>query len=234
VSGCRTHGALLGGYILGALEPAEMEEVRRHLGSCTQCAREEAKLSGIPALLDEIDPADVPPPQLSPELEEVVLDRFVRERQQQPEQPVTRLRRTPVLAAATGIAAAVLLALVVLLAGDGDDSVYATSDLRGPGQAAGPQGKAWLTSVDEGTHVRLQAKQLPTGGGHVYELWCVRPDRTWVSGGTFRARADGRAAAELTAAVEPGNYHQIVITRIPAGAPEGARGSMVLTGHLKY
>jgi Anti-sigma-K factor rskA/Putative zinc-finger len=231
VSGCRTHGALLGGYVLGALEPAEMQEVRRHLESCPQCTREEAKLSGLPALLDNIEPSDVPPPQLSPELEEIVLDRFVRERQQQREPRVTRWRRMPVLAAASGIAAALLLALVVLVAGDSDDSAYATSDLRGP--AAGPRGKAWLTTVDAGTHVSLQAKQLPTGGG-VYELWCVRPDRTWVSGGTFRARADGRAAAEFTAAVEPGDYHLIVITRTPAGAPEGARGSMVLRGHLKY
>ena len=234
MSGCRTHGALLGGYVLGALEPAEMEEVRRHLESCRQCAREEAKLSGLPALLDKIDPADVPPPELSPELEEVVLDRFVRERQEEPEQRVTRWRRMPVLAAASGIAAALLLALVVLLAGDGDDSVYATSDLRGPGQTAGPRGKAWLTSVDAGTQVRLQAKQLPTGRGDVYQLWCVRPDRTWVSGGTFKARADGRAAAELTAGVMPGDYHMIIITRIPAGAPERARGSMVLSGRLQY
>jgi anti-sigma-K factor RskA len=235
VSGCRTHGALLGGYVLGALEPAEMQEVRRHLESCAQCAREEAKLSGLPALLDQIDPADVPPPQLSPELEEVVLDRFVRERQQQqPEPRIIRRRRMPVLAAAAGIAAALVLALVVLVADDGDESAYATSDLRGPGQAAGPRGKAWLTTVDAGTQVSLQAKQLPPGRGDVYELWCVRPDRTWVSGGTFRARADGRAAAVLTAAVEPGDYHRIVITRIPAGSPEGARGSMVLKGQLKY
>jgi anti-sigma factor RsiW len=234
VSGCHTHGALLGGYVLGRLEPAEMEEVRRHLESCTQCAREAAKLSGLPALLDKIDPEDVPPPQLSPELEEVVLDRFVRERQQQPAPQLARRRRMPVLAAATGIAAALLLAVVVLLAGDGDDTVYATSDLSGPSQAAGPKGTAWLTAVDAGTHVSLQAKQLPTDGGHVYELWCVRPDRTWVSGGTFKARADGRAAAEFTAGVKPGDYHMIVITQIPAGAPEGARGSMVLKGHLKY
>ena len=80
VSGCPTHGALLGGYVLGALEPPEMEAMRLHLESCPQCAREERKLAGLPALLDTIEPGDVPPPQLSPELEELVLDRFVRER----------------------------------------------------------------------------------------------------------------------------------------------------------
>jgi hypothetical protein len=48
------------------------------------------------------------------------------------------------------------------------------------------------------------------------------------------AGANGRAAAELTAAVAPGDYHQIVVTRTPAEAPEGARGTMVLGGKLKY
>jgi anti-sigma-K factor RskA len=232
VSGCRTYGTLLGGYVLGALDPAEMEEVRRHLETCPQCAREEAKLSGLPALLDQIDPADVPPPQLSPELEEVVLDRFVRERQEPLEPEIARWRRTPVLAAAAGIAAALLLALVVLLSGSGEDSAYATSDLRSPRAAEGPAAKAWLTVVDAGTHVSFQAKRL--SGGDMYELWCVRPDGTRVSGGTFKARADGRASAELTAAVSPGDYHEIVVTRLPAGAPEGARGRMVLQGELKY
>ena len=34
---CPTHGALLGGYILGSLEPAEMEEMRRHVAECPYC-----------------------------------------------------------------------------------------------------------------------------------------------------------------------------------------------------
>jgi anti-sigma-K factor RskA len=232
VTGCHTHGPLLGGYVLRALDPVEMEEVRRHLETCPQCAREQAKLSGLPTLLDQIDPADVPPPQVPPELEEIVLDRFVRERQEPPEPRIGEWRRTPVLAAAAGIAAALLLALVVLLSGSGEDSAYATSDLRSPRATDGPAAKAWLTTVDAGTHVSLQAKRL--SGGDIYELWCVRPDGTRVSGGTFKARADGRASAELTAAVSPGDYHGIVVTRLPAGAPEGARGPMVLQGELKY
>jgi anti-sigma factor RsiW len=234
MTGCHTHGTLLGGYVLGALEPTETEEVRRHLETCSQCAREQAKLAGLPALLDRIDPADVPPPQPSPELEEVVLDRFVRERQEPPELLAARRRRTPVLAAAAGIAAALLLGLVVLLTDSGDESAYASADLRPPGATAGPAATAWLTTVDAGTHVSLQAKRLSGSRQDVYEVWCVRPDRTWVSGGTFKASADGRAAAELTAAVEPGDYHEIVVTRKPADAPEGARGSMVLRGQLKY
>ena len=49
---------------LGALEPAEMEAMRLHLESCLRCAREERKLAG-PALLDTIEPGDVPPRALT-------------------------------------------------------------------------------------------------------------------------------------------------------------------------
>jgi anti-sigma-K factor RskA len=234
VSGCRTHGALLGGYVLGALEPAEMEAMRRHLETCPQCAREERKLSGVPGLLDQIEPGDVPPPELSPELEEIVLDRFVRDREAPPERRAAEWRRAPVLAAAAGIAAALLVALVALFASQKEDTAYATSDLRGRGPAAEASAKAWLTTVDAGTHVSLEATRLPGGRGDLYEVWCVRPDGHWISGGTFKAGPKGRAAAELTAAVEPGDYHEIVVTRIPARAPEDTRGSMVLSGKLKY
>lgn len=232
MSGCPTHGPLLGGYVLGALEPAEMDAVRRHLESCPQCAREERKLAGLPELLDTIEPGDVPPPQLSPELEEVVLDRFVRERRR-PEQPsALRRRRVPVLAAAAGMAAALLVALVVLLAGsDSEDTAYAWSSLKGSGVAAGSHAYARLTSVDAGTHVSLQARGLPKGKAGEFELWCVRTDGRWISGGTFRSRPNGRAAAELTAAVTPGNYHVIVVTTMGAG-PEP--GTPLMRGKLSY
>jgi hypothetical protein len=231
VSGCHTHGALLGGYVLGALEPAEMEAMRLHLESCPQCAREERKLAGLPALLDTIEPGDVPPPQLSPELEELVLDRFVRERRQTERPSAPRWRRVPVLAAASGIAAALLVGLVVLLVGGGaEDSAYAWSSLKGRGAAADAKGYARLASVDAGTHVSLQARRLP-GKREQFELWCVRTDGRWVSGGTFQSRADGRATAELTAAVAPGDYHVIVITTLGAGPEPGAP---VLRGKLTY
>jgi anti-sigma-K factor RskA len=234
VSGCRTHGTLLGGYVLGALDPAEMEAMRRHIDTCPQCAREHRKLSGVPGLLDRIEPGDVPPPELSPELEEVVLDRFVRDREEPPERRELRWRRSPVLAAAAGVAAALLVALVALLASQKEDTMYASADLRGSGPAANTSAKAWLTSVDAGTHVSLEARHLPGDRGDRFELWCIRGDGRWVSGGTFMAGANGRAAAELTAAVSPGDYHKIVVTHISDRAPGSARGTMVLGGELKY
>jgi hypothetical protein len=85
--------------------------------------------------------------------------------------------------------------------------------------------------VDGGTHVKLQAHDLPVGRGAVYELWCVRTDGRWVNGGSFHARTDGSASAQLTAAVRPGDYHVMVVTRPSAG---GKHGAEVMRGKLRY
>ncbi|MEU0821694.1 anti-sigma factor family protein [Streptomyces mirabilis] len=48
------HDALrltLGGYVLGALPSAEMEQVRVHLAACAECQAEHVQLAGLPALL---------------------------------------------------------------------------------------------------------------------------------------------------------------------------------------
>jgi hypothetical protein len=88
-----------------------------------------------------------------------------------------------------------------------------------------------VAEVNAGTRVELRADHLPVMRGATYELWCVRTDGRWINGGTFRARSDGTAAAELTAAVRPGDYHVVVITRHSTG---GMRGAEVMRGKLNY
>ena len=92
-------------------------------------------------------------------------------------------------------------------------------------------GNASAAEVDGGTRVQLRAHHLPVARGAVYELWCVRTDGRWINGGSFRARSNGTAAAELTAAVRPGEYHVVVVTRRSAS---GERGAEVMRGKLKY
>ena len=79
--------------------------------------------------------------------------------------------------------------------------------------------------------MKLRAHDLPVAHGTAYELWCIRTDGHWINGGSFHARKDGTAAAELTAAVWPGEYHVVVITRRSTG---GVRGAEVMRGKLKY
>jgi anti-sigma-K factor RskA len=238
VSGCRSHGQLVGGYVLGALDPEEMERMRLHVADCPRCGPEARALTGLPDLLDRIEPADVPPPALPPGVEEAVLDRFVSERRQA---GASRGRRRPALGRRLALAGAGLAALVLALAiawpfgGDGGErEAYASAELGGLAPAAQAGANAWVAEVPAGTRVRLEARGLPRGGPAEYELWCVRADGRWVSGGTFRAGSDGRAEAELTAAVRPGDYHLMVVTRRAGSAAEGERGTAVLRGRLRY
>jgi anti-sigma-K factor RskA/putative zinc finger protein len=240
MSSCPTHGPLVGGYVLGALEPDEMEEMRAHVASCPHCGPEAGRLAALPGLLDRIVPADVPPPSLSPQVEEAVLDRFARERREAAEGAARRRRagrfgrlagpaRRPLVAfgAAVLVALAIALAVLLPLGGDDGESAYASARLAGPADAAA---SASVAEVPAGTRIRLRTRGLPTGAE--YELWCVRADGRWVSGGTFWADADGSTEAELTAAVKPGDYHWMAVTRQDRDG--GDRGPVVLRGELRY
>ena len=224
MTGCRDYGDLIGPYVLGALEPGEVEEMNEHLAQCDRCALERRRLAGLPALLDAAE-ADDTVAVLSPQLEDAVLDQFVKERARSA-RPARRWRRIAIPAAA---AATVILAVVLaLLLPGGGDSAYARAELWSTsGQVLG---NASAAEVDGGTRVRLRLHHLPVSHSEVYELWCVRADGHWVSGGTFRAARNGRAEAVLTAAVRPGDYHVIVVTR----HSDGDHGPALLSGRLRY
>ena len=226
MSGCRTHADEIGPYVLGALEPDEMEAMRRHLAGCSRCATEVQSLAGIPALLDSAS-ADAEIATPAPGLEEEVLDRFVRERaaSRRPR------RRWPRLAIPAIAVAALIAGILIAALPSGTDPAYAKADLWSLPAGGGAGGSAQAAEVDGGTRVKLRAHDLPVSRGRAYELWCVRTDGRWVDGGTFRARSDGTAAAELTAAVHPGDYHVVVITRRSSG---DLRGAEVMRGKLVY
>lgn len=234
MSRCSSHGELVGGYVLGALEPDEMEEMRQHAAGCPTCGPETRRMAAVPGLLDTVKPGDVPPPTASPEVEEAILDRFARERQ-----PAAAARRRlrvqrRAVAAALAAVAVLALALVLLPFGDGPErSSYASARLAALDSGSSARATAYVNAVPAGTRVRLGARGL-AGRGAVYEVWCVRTNGEWVSGGTFRSSANGRAHAELTAAVKPGDYHVIVVTR-GARSPDGAGDrTPVLRGKLHY
>jgi hypothetical protein len=155
-----------------------------------------------------------------------VLDRFVRE-SARAARPARRWPRVAIPALAA-VVVAVAVALALVLPGDGGGA-YARAELWSmPGDAVG---SATVAEADGGTSVRLRAQHLPVGHGRDYELWCVRTDGRWISGGSFRARPDGSATAQLSAAVEPGEYHVVVVTR---GSEDGRRGPEVMRGKLSY
>jgi anti-sigma-K factor RskA len=224
VSGCASHGDLVGGYVLGALDPEEREEMQRHLETCEACRREYEALLGLPELLDRIEPADVPPPVPSGALEDAVLDRVARERGRR---RAVRRRRPRIALAAAGAAALAAIAVAIVLALPGEDEAYAEGRLTG---TPGAGGRFTVERVPAGTRVSLDVNGL--GARRAYELWCVRTNGRWVSGGTFQPRKDGNADVDLTAAVRPGDYHWVVITGRGAKPPDYE--PQVLKGKLRY
>ncbi len=226
MTGCRSHADLIGPYVLGALEPDEMDAMRSHLASCTRCAAEVRALSGVPALLDRAQ-ADDEIAAPSPGLEDEVLDRFVRERAK----ARPRRRAWPRVAIPAVAVAALIAGILVTALPGGGQTAYAHAELWSLPAGGDAAGTADVAEVDAGTRVKLRVDHLPVRRGTSYELWCIRTDGRWINGGSFHARSDGTAAAELTAAVRPGEYHVVVITRRSA---DGMRGDEVMRGKLTY
>jgi anti-sigma factor RsiW len=232
---CEECRSLLGGYVLDALEPEEMDAVRAHVATCAECAREHATLAPLPALLDaggSTEPVAETPPAA---LEDVVLDRFARER---PRPRTRRLRlrawlSRPVPAAVTAAAAAALVTLAVsaLLDGSGGSEAHAYgARLHGSAAAPGARAYAKLTTHAAGTQVYLYVHGVPPAPGTAYELWCIGGDGSRVSAGTFRVDARGRARVHLTTAARLGEYERLSVERLSPGQP----GQRVMTGAIDY
>jgi hypothetical protein len=232
---------LLGGYVLGALEPDEAEAVREHLPDCPACAAEHASLAALPALLDLAAPLAAPDEPLSPAFEEALLDRFARDRESPAAAPRRRRRlpriawTRPRVAVASGLAAAALTFAVMAAFDDDPPAQPAASrnyivPLRAAASApAGGKVRARVSlyRVPGGTGVHLYASGLQPGPGRVYEMLCEK--RGWsASAGTFRADANGRVEARLTTAARVGEYDSLrVVYRDERGHTKD-----VLTGRL--
>jgi anti-sigma factor RsiW len=201
----------LGGYTLGALEPAEHEAVAEHLARCPQCAAEQARLAGLPALLAHAEGLEIPP--APPAVEERVLDRIAQERGAARRRRRRLLARFPGRTLLTGALAGAAIgagATALVLQDDPANEAAAYSvALRGDG---GASARAQLEPGSGGTKVQLWVEGLPPGGETVYEVLCERPGWS-ASAGTFRADSRGRAYAVLTTAARIGEYESIRVVR---------------------
>jgi anti-sigma factor RsiW len=221
VTDCEGLRQEIGGYVLGALEPAEMAAVRAHLGQCVPCSREHASLSGLPALLtlaEGLDAAAGPPPAV----EERLLDRIASS---QPRPRRARplgwrrgfWRRRSLALTAVGLACAAVgagVTAVLLPGGDSaDPEAYGYEVLlQGTPASPGARARAALESVPSGTNVILWVRGLPRNSDAVYEVRCE--GRDWsASAGTFRADRSGRASITLTTAARQGDYDRIRVVR---------------------
>ena len=237
---CDECRSLLGGYVLEALEPNEMDVVRGHLAECPECSREHAQLAPVPALLDAAGSADIAPAKPPPALEDAVLDNFERKRPRA--EPEGRRRRpraarswlarplpVGIAAAAAGVLATIAVTGGLSGSGPTDEHAYSAS-LRGSALAPGAAAHATLSTQSAGTRVDLRVRGVKPLPGAVYELWCVGRDGTRVSAGTFHVDSSGHASVRLTTAARLGEYDQLSVERLAPGRP----GERVMAGSIEY
>jgi hypothetical protein len=231
---CEHLRSAVGAYALGALDPDEAADVRRHLEVCPECAAVHDELAPLPGLLSLAGGAEkaVTEP-LSPAFEERLLDAFARENASSPRRRLKWRppRRRWLAAGAVGLAAVAAALVGVQLAGDDQPATAYDLTFRNVGAPQGTVAKAAVESTDEGTRVKLSIRGLPADEDAVYEVLCDAEMWT-ATAGTFRTDARGHAYVIVTTAMRRDEYDQIRIVRRVHGADGKYRKRNVLTAKL--
>lgn len=149
----------LGAYLLGALDPAEAERVRTHLGTCGDCRDEHEQLRGLPETLGTLTPyylealeAAEPSPGMFDELLRRATD------------DTRRRRRRRVVLGSSAAAAVLAVAVAGGLATTGDaPSAPATTTVSAANDRTDVQASARLTSRSWGTQVALRLSGVAPG-----------------------------------------------------------------------
>ena len=211
MSGCPTHGPLVGGYALGALEPEEMEEMRRHVAVCPHCGPEADRLKALPGLLDRSCRPTCHPQRRRPRWRRrCSIDSPAsggrRARAGRRSAVPTAPRAVPRFSVdATGsspagrswsgwraLSQSWWRSRWYSRAGTTRAGTPAYASVSLEARAGGSaSATAWLDQVPAGTRIRLESSGLPAGSE--YEVWCIRSDGRWVErrdvlGGSRRPR----------------------------------------------
>lgn len=209
-------GSEAAAYVLGALEPAEVETFRRHLEQCAVCRDEVDTLRGVVQALPLAAPQVQPPKRLR--------RRVLRAVHGQPRRRATTSSRPRLRISVPRPALAVLGAVLVAAA-----AVVAGVELSsgGPGtrviqaRLSGISGSAQLRV--SGTHGELIVRNLtPPPAGHVYEVWLKPPGANPVPASVlFSVNSNGGADVGLPRGLR--GISQVMVT------PEPQDGSPVPT-----
>jgi anti-sigma-K factor RskA len=221
------HHPDVAGYVLGALERAELTAFEEHLATCEECQREVAELQDLPALLERAQ--DVPAIEAPPDLRERTFAAIERAAGR-----ARRGRRLRLML--TGAAAAVLLVVAflggVLLtqAGPFADRGRVVTFALAAADGGPARGTAEARQVADGLEISMEVSGLaPNPPGTVYECWYVGPGDTLarpnrVSAGTFTVGPDGQASLHMHSAADLRRYPAMGVTL------ERDRGNPARTG----
>jgi len=217
----------LAAWMLGALEPAEVERFERHLAGCERCRTDlnwlRPAVDTIPATVTQLSP----PPRLRGRLLGIV--RADARREAGPERsrrwlPWLAIPR-PALAAlaATALVAAGIAGYVLR----GDESGQTTIEANASRQAQGASAEL-IVEGDSGT---LEAEGMPKlGRDHVFQAWIVDEGATKPRPSTlFVPRRGGTATASISGLEDAA---QVMVTREPRGGSAQPTSAPLLRARL--
>lgn len=209
-------------YVLGALEPDEADEFRRHLEQCAVCRDE---VSSLRHVVDAL-PMAAPQYPLPRGLRRRVLGTARRTPRQAPPSARASPSRSrmvvPVRAIAGGLAA-VIVAVVVALA-------LTSGGSPGPRVIQASTGNAELRIAGGQGELIVRALPQPPAG-QIYEVWLARPNRPFTpTSALFGVTTGGQAYVGI-----PGDLNgvsEILVTPEPAGGTKVPTHAPVIVARL--
>lgn len=223
MTGFHDRGDDAAAYVLGALEPAEAEEFRRHLASCTACREQVAALQQTANAL----PMAAPQYPVPARLRRRVLRTVRAERERPPRSAAPMVGRLavprPIAAGAALAAAMAAIVLALSLSGAGGARVIKA-------QVAGISGAAQFRL--SGDHGELVVHHLsPPPRGRIYEVWTRRSGHAPVPANVlFGATPTGSSYVPLPGSMR--GVSLVMVTPEPAGGSRVPTHSAVITARL--
>jgi anti-sigma factor RsiW len=227
MNGSRHTEPLLGGYVLGVLEPGERRAVEEHLASCPDCQLELADLAAMRAALGEVPPEaflDGPP-----EGGDLLLRRTLRAVRGQ--RSSTDRRRYALVAAGVVALTAVALGAGVLIGNRAAPKVTAVGPtVSSAAPSALPSGTRSISTKNPATGaamtvaitpaagwVRLHAKVEGVAAGQRCQLVVVGRDGTRTLAGSWLVSAKGERDGTIldgTALIAPNDIASVEVQTV--------------------
>jgi hypothetical protein len=225
-------------YVLGALEPYELEPFQYHLAGCVICRDEVASLQVVVDMLPTAVTPTVAPRGLRKRVLTTVYDeaRLFEAATNRRERRGLSFRLKsggPILRPVTIVGATAFLALGVLVGAIG----LAGGGSSGPStrviQATVPNSAALTTAEVRVTGARAElivAGMAPPPSGQIYEVWLQRGAQTDRTNALFTPTTNGSADVDI-----PGNVKgvsTVMVTAEPAGGTDHPTTSPVIRASL--
>jgi anti-sigma factor RsiW len=209
-------------YVLGALEPDEADEFRRHLEQCAVCREEVSSLRHV------VDALPMAAPQYP--LPRGLRGRVLGEARRKPPQASSSARATParrpmawpVPALAGGLGAAIAAVVVAVILASGGSS--------GARVIQASTGNAELRIAAGRGELIVRALPQPPAG-QIYQVWLARPNRPFTpTPALFGVTTAGQAYVGI-----PGNLNgvtEVLVTPEPAGGTKVPTHPPVIVARL--